>query len=87
MAQIFSYLLKRHMMNTDKKKNPGDPRREPAREGTQQEPPQENANVAAAYEEASRDIEADPDLSLHHPNDDLDEGETARLGENKTDLI
>lgn len=47
----------------------------------------ENENVAAAYEEASKDIDQDPDLSIHSPNDDLDEGETARLGEDKTDLV
>ena len=29
----------------------------------------------------------DADLSIHSPNDDLDEGETARLGEDKTDLV
>ena len=46
---------------------------------------QENAN--AAYKEAEKDIEQDPDLSIHSPNDDLDEGETARLGEDKTDLV
>jgi hypothetical protein len=46
----------------------------------------ENKNVASAYEEASKDIEQDPDLSIHSPNDDLDEAESARLGE-KTDLI
>lgn len=40
----------------------------------------------SAFQEASRDIDQDPDLSIHSPNDDLDEGETARLGEN-TDLI
>ena len=40
-----------------------------------------------AHEEAMEDIEHDPDLSIHSPNDDLDEGETARLGEDKTDLI
>ena len=40
----------------------------------------------SAFEEASKDIDEDPDLSIHSPNDDLDEGETARLGEN-TDLI
>ena len=44
-------------------------------------------NVVAAHEQADKDIAADPDLSLHSPNDDLDEGETARLGEDKTDLI
>ena len=40
----------------------------------------------SAFEEASNDIDQDPDLSIHSPNDDLDEGETARLGED-TDLI
>ena len=34
-----------------------------------------------AREEAMGDIEEDADLSTHSPNDDLDEGETARLGE------
>ena len=34
-----------------------------------------------AREEAMGDIEEDADLSIHSPNDDLDEGETARLGE------
>lgn len=41
----------------------------------------------AAHEEALHDIDEDPDFSAHSPNDDLDEGETARLGEDKTDLI
>lgn len=40
-----------------------------------------------AHEEALHDIENDPDISMHSPNDDLDEGETARLGEDKTDLV
>ena len=40
-----------------------------------------------AREEAFDDIEEDADLSVHNPNDDLDEGETARLGEDKTDLV
>ena len=40
-----------------------------------------------AREEAMGDIEQDADLSIHNPNDDLDEGETARLGEDKTDLV
>ena len=40
-----------------------------------------------AREEALEDIEEDVDLSIHSPNDDLDEGETARLGEDKTDLV
>jgi len=40
-----------------------------------------------AREEAMGDIESDADLSIHSPNDDLDEGETARLGEGKNELI
>jgi hypothetical protein len=40
-----------------------------------------------AREEAMGDIEQDADLSIHSPNDDLDEGETARLGEDKTDMV
>ncbi len=74
------------MLSTDKRK-PADS------EGSQQDPQQprqdiekENENVAAAYQEASKDIEEDPDLSISSPNDDLDEAESARLGE-KTDLI
>jgi len=39
-----------------------------------------------AREEAMGDIEEDADLSIHSPNDDLDEGETARLGED-TSLV
>jgi len=40
-----------------------------------------------AREEAMGDIEEDADLSIHSPNDDLDEGQTARLGDDKTDLV
>lgn len=36
----------------------------------------------AAHREAEEDMAADADLSLHNKNDDLDEGESARLGEN-----
>ncbi|HEY0679562.1 MAG TPA: hypothetical protein VGD17_14860 [Chitinophagaceae bacterium] len=70
-------------------------KRNNTRDRTRQQPDQlpetgikkENENVAAAFEEASKDIEADPDLSIHSPNDDLDEEESARLGEDKTDLV
>lgn len=40
-----------------------------------------------AHDEAEHDMEQDPELSAHSPNDDLDEGETARLGEDHTDLV
>lgn len=43
--------------------------------------------VERAHRAAERDISADPEFSAHSPNDDLDEGETARLGEDKTGLI
>lgn len=41
----------------------------------------------AAFEEAMQDIDNDVDLGIHSPNDDLDEGESARIGEDKTDLV
>lgn len=56
------------------------------REQPSQDINKENENVAAAYQEASKDIEDDPDLSIQSPNDDLDEEESARLG-NKTGLV
>ena len=40
----------------------------------------------SAHEEAERDMDADAELTASSPNDDLDEGETARLGE-ETPLI
>ena len=46
----------------------------------------EKKQADAAHTAAEKDIDNDPDLSIHSPNDDLDEGESARLGEN-TDLI
>lgn len=41
----------------------------------------------SAREEAMEDIDQDPDLSIHSPNDDLDEGESARLGEDTSKII
>jgi hypothetical protein len=41
----------------------------------------------AAHQEAEKDIENDAELSAQSPNDDLDEGETARLGEDVNDII
>jgi len=35
-----------------------------------------------AFKEAMHDLEEDAELTAKSPNDDLDEGETARLGEN-----
>ena len=69
------------------------PQNRPEQQGRHEHPlPQERIQAErekaeAAHEEAIHDIEEDPDLSLHSPNDDLDEGESARLGGDKTDLI
>ncbi len=56
---------------------------------SKQDPDQakENKNIKAAHDEAEKDIDKDPELSTHSPNDDLDEGESARLGENKNGLV
>jgi hypothetical protein len=40
----------------------------------------------SAHNEAEKDMEDDAELTASSPNDDLDEGETARLGE-ETGLI
>jgi hypothetical protein len=40
----------------------------------------------SAHEEAEKDMEDDAEFTASSPNDDLDEGETARLGED-TNLI
>ncbi len=71
------------MLDPNKNKNAGkDSNRESADPQAGQDIKKENENVAAAYKEASKDIEEDPEFSAKSPNDDLDEGESARLGEN-----
>ena len=71
---------------TTKKKNPSEGINKKAAEaGTGKK--ETGENVVAAHDEALTDIEQDPDFSMHSPNDDLDEGEMARLGEDKTDLV
>lgn len=37
--------------------------------------------IEAAHQQADQDMEQDAELTASSPNDDLDEGETARLGE------
>jgi hypothetical protein len=46
---------------------------------------QHKLNISA-HDEAEKDMEDDAELTASSPNDDLDEGESARLGE-QTDLI
>lgn len=73
---------------------------EPRNKNNQQQPaghhehplPQEISNEQrklneSAHKQADRDIEEDAELSAHSPNDDLDEGESARLGEDVSDII
>lgn len=47
----------------------------------------ERRDAAKAHDEAEKDMQEDAELTAHNPNDDLDEGETARLGEDNTDLV
>jgi hypothetical protein len=47
----------------------------------------EKAKAVEAHQQAEKDINEDAELSAHNPNDDLDEGETARLGDDTTDII
>lgn len=49
--------------------------------------PNDKQKAASAHDQAEKDMEDDAELSAHSPNDDLDEGESARLGEDKTDLV
>ena len=62
-------------------------KKNPKREDVREQQDRENENILDAHQQAEKDIEQDADLSVHSPNDDLDEGETARLGEDKTDLV
>jgi len=49
--------------------------------------PQQRKKNANALEQADKDMMSDPEFTAHSENDDLDEGESARLGEDKTDLV
>jgi hypothetical protein len=54
--------------------------------------PQEISNrdrekAIEAHDQAEKDMDQDAELTAQSPNDDLDEGETARLGEDTGDII
>lgn len=73
------------MQDRNKKQEEGAPRHEnPLPQEISQ---QQKQQAEAAHEEAIHDIEDDAEFSAQSPNDDLDEGETARLGEGKNPLI
>ena len=44
--------------------------------------PQQRKENANALHQADKDMNNDAEFTAHSKNDDLDEGETARLGEN-----
>lgn len=45
-------------------------------------------NAEKAFEAADKDIASDPDFTpANNPNDSMDEGELARLGEDKRDGV
>jgi hypothetical protein len=48
---------------------------------------QEKEKAIKAHDEAEKDMNEDAELTGHNPNDDLDEGETARLGEDTTGIL
>ncbi|HWI91533.1 MAG TPA: hypothetical protein VNT20_09680 [Flavisolibacter sp.] len=48
---------------------------------------QQKEKAIQAHDEAEKDMNEDAELTAHNPNDDLDEGETARLGEDTTDIL
>jgi hypothetical protein len=48
---------------------------------------EERKQAANAHNEAEKDMDNDAELTASSPNDDLDEGETARLGEDETGLV
>lgn len=43
--------------------------------------------VINARKQADRDISKDADLSIHSPNDDLDEEESRKLNADKNDIV
>jgi hypothetical protein len=49
-------------------------------------PEQKQQNIDA-HRQADKDMIDDTESAAHSKNDDLDEGETARLGEENNDLV
>ena len=85
-AQIFLLFIKKHMEPRNKSNNS-------EQQGRHEHPlPQEISNrerekAFEAHDQAEKDMDEDAELTAHSPNDDLDEGETARLGEDTSDII
>ena len=79
----FFFTAEKTYMTPNKKNKSADKANKPQTTGK----PDTREDIKAAHDQAEKDIEQDAELSIHSPNDDLDEGETARLGEDKTDMI
>lgn len=48
---------------------------------------EQKRTAAAAHDQAEKDMEEDVELTASSPNDDLDEGETARLGDDGAGVV
>jgi hypothetical protein len=72
---------------TPRNKNKSTGLEQPRKDRVEDHDPNSNESAAAAHDQAEEDIQQDAEFNSHSPNDDLDEGETARLGEDKTDLV
>jgi hypothetical protein len=73
------------MKSSNKSKKPGKSRHEnplPRQIASRQR--KQNAD---ALQQAENDMNSDAEFTAHSKNDDLDEGETARLGEENNDLV
>jgi len=81
-----------HFQNDCMKRKSENKNRKPGKAGHHENPlpgeikAEENRQNANAHQQAERDMADDAEFVAHNKNDDLDEGETARLGEN-TDLV
>ena len=67
--------------------NPGKNENRDQEQGTGRIPADDRQAISAAHDQAEKDMQEDAELTASSPNDELDEGETARLGEEKTDII
>jgi hypothetical protein len=75
--------MKSHKKDKEVKKQ-NDKHQHPLQGEIPREQKRQNAN---AHHQAEHDMMDDAEFIAPHPTDDLDEGETARLGEDRTDLV
>jgi hypothetical protein len=86
MAQTFQRRYKRlGVKKKDKRRKSKKPHPENPLPG--EITPGQRKQNANALEQADKDMENDAEFTAHSKNDDLDEGETARLGGENNDLV